>query len=201
MRKQSMQFKVIAVGMGLAVLLQTIASAQEAGTPPAGATQSKSAELPDSPGTVQLRRNPRQAVTPPAHSDNIQSSAVEPTSAQQSDPANDGAAQVSPTSPQSGDPAPASGATAPAQATLEPAAQSSEQPQSPHEALGTAAAETIPTTGIAASRPAGAAVAPAKQRRVRSILIKVGALVGVGVAVGTTLALSQGSPGKPPGSN
>jgi hypothetical protein len=74
------------------------------------------------------------------------------------------------------------------------------QPQSPPQPpVGTAAAESIPIVGVAASRPAGAAVAPAKQRRVRSILIKVGAVVGVGAAVGATVALSQGSPSRPPG--
>ena len=67
------------------------------------------------------------------------------------------------------------------------------------EPVGTAAAESVRTTGVAASRPAGAALAPAKQRRMRSILIKVGAIVGVGVAVGTTMALSQASPSKPSG--
>lgn len=79
--------------------------------------------------------------------------------------------------------------------------QSQQQQATPHVPLGTAAAESVPTSGVAASRPAGAALAPAKQRRVRSILIKVGALVGVGVAIGTTMALSQGSPSKPPGAN
>jgi hypothetical protein len=78
---------------------------------------------------------------------------------------------------------------------------SSPQPQNPKEPVGTAAAESISTTGVAASRPAGVAVAPAKQRRVRSILIKMGALAGVGIAIGTTMALSQGSPSKPPGSH
>lgn len=69
----------------------------------------------------------------------------------------------------------------------------------PHQPLGTAAAPNIPTSGIAASRPAGAALAPAKQRRVRSILIKMGAIAGVGVAIGATLALTKGSPSTPPG--
>ena len=69
----------------------------------------------------------------------------------------------------------------------------------PHEPLGTAAAPNIPTSGIAASRPAGAALAPAKQRRVRSILIKIGAIAGVGVAIGATMALTKGSPSTPPG--
>lgn len=69
----------------------------------------------------------------------------------------------------------------------------------PKEPLGTAAAETVPTMGVAASQPAGAALAPAKQRRVRTILITVGAILGAGAAVGATMALSEGSPSKPPG--
>jgi hypothetical protein len=87
----------------------------------------------------------------------------------------------------------------PAQAQT--AQQQSEHPQAPppREPVGTAAAETVPTTGVAASRPAGAALAPAKQRRVRSILIKVGVLAGAAAAIGATVALSQGSPSKPPG--
>ncbi len=82
--------------------------------------------------------------------------------------------------------------------------QSSSRPQdpsAPEQPVGTAAAESIPIVGTAASRPAGAAVAPAKQRRVRSFLIKMGAVVGVGVAVGATVALSEGSPSRPPGSH
>ncbi|MGA8489398.1 MAG: hypothetical protein WB711_03185 [Terriglobales bacterium] len=65
--------------------------------------------------------------------------------------------------------------------------------------VGTAAAESVETTGVAASNPAGAAIAPAKQRRTRAILIKVGVLVGAGVAIGTVAALSSGSPSRPPG--
>jgi anti-anti-sigma factor len=70
----------------------------------------------------------------------------------------------------------------------------------PQEPLGTAAATFIKTTGIAASRPAGAAIAPAKQRRARSILIKVGVIAGAGIAIGTVVALSCGSPSRPAGS-
>lgn len=73
-----------------------------------------------------------------------------------------------------------------------------QQPPS-REPVGTAAAETVPTMGVAASRPAGAALAPAKQRRVRTILIRMGAVLGAGAAVGLTMALSEGSPSKPPG--
>jgi len=67
------------------------------------------------------------------------------------------------------------------------------------EPVGTAAAESVETTGVAASNPAGAAIAPAKQRRTRALLIKVGALVGAGVAIGTVAALASGSPSRPPG--
>jgi hypothetical protein len=73
------------------------------------------------------------------------------------------------------------------------------QPNGTQEPVGTAAAESVEATGVAASNPAGAAIAPAKQRRTRSILIKVGALVGAGVAIGTVAALSSGSPSRPPG--
>jgi hypothetical protein len=65
--------------------------------------------------------------------------------------------------------------------------------------VGTAAAESVPTSGVAASQPAGTAIAPGKQRRTRSIIIKVGALVGAGVAIGTVAALTLGTSSKPPG--
>jgi len=84
----------------------------------------------------------------------------------------------------------------------QPAAQSTQPQQNRlHEPVGTAAAEWMPLTGVAASRPAGAALAPAKQRRARSVLIKMGAVLGAGLAVGTVMALSAASPSKPPGAH
>ena len=74
---------------------------------------------------------------------------------------------------------------------------SPKQQNGTQEPLGTAAAEFIKTTGVAASRPAGAAIAPAKQKRARSILIKVGAIAGAAVAVGAVVALSSASPSRP----
>jgi hypothetical protein len=65
--------------------------------------------------------------------------------------------------------------------------------------VGTAAAEKGVTRGGAASKPAGTAIAPAKQRQVRSLLIKLGVVAAAGVAVGTVLGLSKGSPTSPPG--
>jgi hypothetical protein len=67
--------------------------------------------------------------------------------------------------------------------------------------VGTAAAETSKVSGVAASQPAGVAIAPAKQRRVRLIVIRVGAILGAGAAVGTVVALTQATPSKPPGAH
>jgi hypothetical protein len=71
----------------------------------------------------------------------------------------------------------------------------SQQPQD--KPVGTAAAPYEKTTGVAASRPAGAVIAPAKQRRARSFLIRVGVIVGAAVAIGTVVALTHGSPSRP----
>ncbi|MHB8301987.1 MAG: hypothetical protein ACYDC6_03980 [Acidobacteriaceae bacterium] len=76
---------------------------------------------------------------------------------------------------------------------------SPEQPQQNggSNPVGTAAAPYEKTTGVAASRPAGAVIAPAKQKRARSILIRVGVLLGACVAIGTVVALSSASPSRP----
>jgi hypothetical protein len=83
----------------------------------------------------------------------------------------------------------------------QPQSQSSAPPSSSQRPVGTAAAETSNASGVAASQPAGVAVAPAKQRRVRTMVLRVGALVGAGVAVGTVVALTQATPSKPPGAH
>jgi hypothetical protein len=109
--------------------------------------------------------------------------------------------QVDPQPPASQSEPPASQSAPPASQSAPPASQSAPpaSQNNAHEPLGTAAAESVPTMGIAASRPAGAALAPPKQRRVRSILIKTGAVIAAGAAVGVVVALSEGSPSKPPG--
>jgi hypothetical protein len=65
--------------------------------------------------------------------------------------------------------------------------------------VGTAAAEAPSVRGTGASKPAGFAIAPGKQHQSRSFLIKVGAVIGAGAALGTVMALSMASPSKPPG--
>jgi hypothetical protein len=63
--------------------------------------------------------------------------------------------------------------------------------------LGTAAAEKGKTAGGAASRPAGVAIAPAKQKRSRSLLIKLGAVAAAAAALGTVYGLSRSTKGTP----
>jgi hypothetical protein len=132
-------------------------------------------ELPDSPGTVLAKT---AAASP-------QVQGATPESSQQTQPS----------------PAPAQSQPAGAQ---QPAATTQPSPDTPasgnQKPVGTAAAEKPVTTGVAASNPAGAAIAPAKQRRVRSLVIKIAALAGAGVAIGTVAALSSASPSRPPGS-
>jgi len=73
--------------------------------------------------------------------------------------------------------------------------------QKPQRPVGTAAAEAPMVTGVTAAQPAGVAIAPAKQRRVRTLVIKIGAIAGAAVALGTTMALTMGTPSKPPGAH
>jgi hypothetical protein len=86
----------------------------------------------------------------------------------------------------------------PAQPAWQTVPPSQTAPQKP---VGTAAAETSKVSGVAASQPAGVAIAPAKQRRVRLIVIRVGAILGAGAAVGMVVALTQATPSKPPGAH
>jgi len=70
--------------------------------------------------------------------------------------------------------------------------------QKPSQPVGAATAEHVPTAGGAAAKPAGAAIAPAKQHQTRSLLIKIGAIAAAGAAVGTIYALSRGTSSTPP---
>lgn len=80
-----------------------------------------------------------------------------------------------------------------------PGASSSSAPQQTdqNKPLGTAAAPPESTMGVTASRPAGAVIAPAKQRRARAIFVRVALVVGAGVALGTVMALTHATPSQP----
>ena len=82
----------------------------------------------------------------------------------------------------------------PPPAAPQPSQGSQPAPPAP---VGTAAAPYEKSIGVAASRPAGVVIAPAKQRRTRSFLIRTGLLIGAAVAIGTVVALSNASPSQP----
>lgn len=90
-------------------------------------------------------------------------------------------------------------APAPAQPVQQDQNDASQQ-QAPNAVPSGAAGAKAPTVkGVPAARPVGAAIAPAKQRQRRSLIIKAGLIAGACVAVGSAFALSKGSPSKPPG--
>jgi hypothetical protein len=86
------------------------------------------------------------------------------------------------------------------QTTTAPAPDSSPSPNAKQQApAGVAVGQRGVTAGGAASRPAGSAIAPAQQHQYRSLLIKIGVIAAAGAALGTVVALTRGSPSKPPG--
>jgi hypothetical protein len=92
------------------------------------------------------------------------------------------------------------GSAASSNQTQAPSGQAQPQP-SGQKPVGTAAAEAPDTSGIAASQPAGIAMAPAKQRRTRTLVLRMGAIIGAGVAVGSVVALTAATSSKPPGAH
>jgi heme A synthase len=77
----------------------------------------------------------------------------------------------------------------------------SQQASGIQKPVGTAAAEVPPPSGVAVSNSAGAAIAPAKQKRVRTLVIGMAAILGAGAAIGAVAALSSASPSRPPGAH
>jgi hypothetical protein len=67
----------------------------------------------------------------------------------------------------------------------------------PQQPVGTAAAPYEKPTGVPGSSPAGAVIAPAKQKRVRAIAIRVGIVLAAGAAVGAVVGLSRASHSAP----
>jgi predicted lipid-binding transport protein (Tim44 family) len=83
-----------------------------------------------------------------------------------------------------------------------PQSQSAQTPPSQQPApipSGAAGAKAAHVKGSPAAQPAGAAVAPARQRGHRLLAMKLGLLAGAGIAVGAAVALSERSPSRPPG--
>ena len=85
-----------------------------------------------------------------------------------------------------------------------PQSQSTQTPSSQQPATvpsGVAGAKAPNVKGAPVAQPAGAAIAPVRQRGHRSLLIKLGLLAGAGIAVGSVVALSEKSPARVPGAS
>jgi hypothetical protein len=82
-----------------------------------------------------------------------------------------------------------------------PQSQTTTQDQSGTAPSGAAGAKAANPKGSPVAQPVGAAVAPIRQRSHRSLLIKLGLVAGAGIAVGAAVALSAGSPSRPPGTS
>jgi hypothetical protein len=110
------------------------------------------------------------------------------------------AAASAPSAAPNPQPLPDAPSATPASQSKNEGTQDQQQGQKPPAApAGAAAAQAAPTAGGAGSKPAGMAIAPAKQHQVRSFLIKLGAIAGGAVAIGTVYALTRSSPSRPPG--
>jgi hypothetical protein len=136
-----------------------------------------------------LLANPQQsAQSQPSQSSSSQSSSNQASADQSSSTEAQKAGDPLPDAPQ-----PQSVQT---QSTQAQSAQTGQQStQTPSGAAGAKAANV---KGAPVAQPVGAAVAPARQRGHRSLLIKIGLLAGAGIAVGTVVALSEKSPTRPP---
>jgi predicted lipid-binding transport protein (Tim44 family) len=75
------------------------------------------------------------------------------------------------------------------------------QTQSAPAPSGAAGAKAANVKGAPVAQPAGAAVAPVRQRGHRSLLIKVAVIAGAGIAIGSLVVLSERSPSRPPGAS
>jgi hypothetical protein len=141
------------------------------------------AELPDSPGAAILKS--QSSTAPQASSQPLSTKPVSTLSLAMQDQATTSQQEQV----QSSQSNPPSSGTQVAQVSQPPG-------QTP---VGTAAAGVVPATGIAASQPSGVAIAPAKQHRVRTIVIRTGAILAAAAAVGSVVALTEGTSSRPPG--
>lgn len=148
--------------------------------------------LPEITGTLaqaQAGQQQQETATPPSATPNPENSQTAPQ-------------QSSPGTPDENSAAPASkDQTLPDAPSSQNNQGAEDNAQKSNEPVGTAAAQAAKTRGGVASKPAGAAIAPAKQKRTRSLLIKLGLIAGAGVAVGSVYALQKGSPSRPPGAH
>jgi hypothetical protein len=173
------------------------AAVQRASPGTLGSAEPAYKELPDSPSVTLAKLQQAD----PVKNSSAPSPAGPSPDAQSSNPPVSAPAQPTQDQPgvvQSAPVQPGPVQAAPVQAAPVQPVQAAPQPSTP-KPEGTAAAGANPATGVAASQPAGMAIAPAKQHRTRTLVLRTGAILGAGVALGTVFALTEGTSSKPPG--
>ena len=179
---------------------------------PLYAQQSNPSTPQQAPETAQQPQQPANAETSPAPADTQQQATpatqTAPSGQNQAQPAtNPGGSSVNPSQAPLQPVTTYPDATGAQQNQQSPNAQPAQtttipdgpQPKQRNEPVGAATAESVPTSGGAAAKPAGVAIAPAKQHQTRSLMLKIGAVVAAGAALGTVFALSHGTSSTPPG--
>jgi hypothetical protein len=169
----------------------TSPAAPSSSTPQAPSSQSQTS--PQAPQAV-----PPAASEPPASTTPAQTQPAKPSPNGSTIDPSQGPLQPVTTYPD------ASGGQQQEQSTVQP--QTTNPPEAPQpktrqptQPVGAATAERVPTAGGAAAKPAGAAIAPAKQHQTRGLLIKIGAIAAAGAALGTVYALTRSTGSLPPG--
>jgi hypothetical protein len=200
MRIQDGISKSLALGLAFGLCLTPEMFAQQqtqsSTSPAAASSQTSSSQTPTSPQAPQAV--PPAASEPPASTTPAQTQPAKPSPNGSTIDPSQGPLQPVTTYPD------ASGGQQQEQSTVQP--QTTNPPEAPQpktqrptQPVGAATAERVPTAGGAAAKPAGAAIAPAKQHQTRGLLIKIGAIAAAGAALGTVYALTRSTGSLPPG--
>jgi cytoskeletal protein RodZ len=139
---------------------------------------------------------PFEAYASTGHNDAQQSSLTSQTSTQNTEPATTGQDSGAP-APQSTGASQNSSQTSSQNGAQTPTQQPSKPQEQQPPPKGTAAAPDTRVDGVPAATPSGAAIAPAKQKRVRRFSIRTALVVGAVIAVGTVAGLSLATSAKP----
>jgi len=136
---------------------------------------------------------PLEAYASTGHDDAQQTSSMDQQNTQNTEPATTGKDLGAP-APQSAGTSQNSSQTSSPNNSQTPTQQ---QEQAPPPPKGTAAAPDTRVDGVPAATPSGAAIAPAKQKRVRRFSVRTALVVGAVIAVGTVAGLSLATSAKP----
>lgn len=152
--------------------------------------------------TMPLLANSQQSGQSNSQQSAPQQSNVQPANMQQPDPSQstdqNNATPDAPTTQKTSDALPDAPQAQSEQTQSQTPAQAQDQ-QNNQAPSGAAGAKAAPVKGAPVAQPTGAAVAPVRPKGHRSLLIKVGLIVGAAAAVGAVVALSERSPTRPPG--